>query len=264
MTKKQLYLIGLTLLFLFLALGFDFYNQRTVGTQQYASIIEKHLHQNENEVENFFEEKDFIVRQLTNQSTPEDFTKIEGLYKKDYTLCIYLDDSLAFWTNNDVTPNRLLLKGDNANLYSGYFKLSNGHYEVLKKSFIQPDLGKYTVFGFIPIKYEYELESSYLENVFKADQNIPKQIAISETPSAVEIKNNSGKILAYLTATTSQVQDSMKQHFFSSTLDGICIFGGNCFWCSIHYDANEFYEQVHGNFFFRTKFSLFLSWKFIG
>jgi two-component system nitrogen regulation sensor histidine kinase NtrY len=213
MTKKQLYLIGLTLLFLFLALGFDFYNQRTVGTQQYASIIEKHLHENEEEVENFFEGKDFISRQLSNQSTPEDFAKIESLYKKDYTLCIYSEDSLAFWTNNDVTPNRLLLKGENANLYAGYFKLSNGHYEVLKKSFIQPGLGKYTVFGFIPIKYEYELESSYLENIFKADKNIPKQISISEKPSAVEIKNSSGKILAYLTATTSQVQDPIKQQF---------------------------------------------------
>jgi two-component system nitrogen regulation sensor histidine kinase NtrY len=211
MTKKQLYLIGLTLLFFFLALGFDFYNQRTVGTQQYASIIEKNLHENEEEVENFFREKDFIVRQLSNQSTSEDFSKIESLYKKDYALCIYLEDSLAFWTNNDVTPNRLLLKGENAVLYSGYFKLSNGHYEVLKKSFIQSGLGKYTVFGFIPIKYEYELESSYLENVFNADQNIPKQIAVSEKVSSVEIKNNSGKVLAYLTATTSQVQDPIKQ-----------------------------------------------------
>jgi nitrogen fixation/metabolism regulation signal transduction histidine kinase len=213
MTKKQLYLIGLTLLFFFLALGFDFYNQRTVGTQQYASIIEKHLHENEEEVEGFFKEKDFIVRQLSNQSTSEDFVKIESLYKKNYTLCIYLEDSLAFWTNNEVTPNHLLLKEENVNLHSGYSKLSNGHYEVLKKSFIQPGLGKYTVFGFIPIKYEYELESSYLENVFKADKNIPKQIAVSEKQSPVELKNNSGKVIAYLTATTSQVQDPIKQQF---------------------------------------------------
>ena len=52
-----------------------------------------------------------------------------------------------------------------------------------------------------------------MENVFKADQNIPKQIAISKKPSTVEIKNNSGKVLAYLTATTSQVQDPIKQQF---------------------------------------------------
>ena len=213
MTKKQLYLIGLTLFFLFLALGFDFYNQRTVGTQQYASIIEKHLHENEEEVKNFFEEKGFIARQLANKSTLEDFTKIESLYKKDYTICIYQKDSLAFWTNNDITPNRFLLDGENANLNSNYFKLSNGHYEVLKKSFSQPGSGKYTIFGFIPIKYEYELESSYLENIFKSDKNIPKQISISEKPSSVGIKNRSGKTLAYLSARTSQVQNPIKQQF---------------------------------------------------
>jgi len=213
MTKKQLYLIGLTLLFLFLALGFDFYNQRTVGTQQYASIIEKHLHENEEEVQKFFEEKNFIGRQLSNQSTPKDFVKIESLYKKDYTLCIYLGDSLAFWTNNNVTPNRKLLEGENESFSAEYVKLSNGHYEVLKKSFTQPKLGKYTIFGFIPIKYEYELESSYLENIFKADKNIPKQIGVSEEASTVEIKNSFGKTLAYLTATTSKVQDPIKQQF---------------------------------------------------
>ena len=156
MTKRQLYLTGLAFLFFFLALGFDFYTQRSVGTQQYASTIEKYLHENEDEIESFFEEKDFIFRQLSNQNTDEDFEKIKSLYKKNYTIGIYLKDSLAFWTNNEVTPNHLLLKGESANLYSGYFQLSNGHYEVLKKSFAHPQLGKYTVFGFIPIKYKYE------------------------------------------------------------------------------------------------------------
>ena len=213
MTKRQIYLTGFTLLFLFLALGFDFYNQRSVGTQQYASIIEKHLHNNENQITQFFEEKDFINRQLTNQSTQEDFAKLQTLYKKDYTLCIYLGDSLAFWTNNDVLPNKNLIKGTSPTLYSNYFKLSNGHYEVLKQTFSNPTVGDYTVFGFIPIKYDYELESSYLLNIFKADPNIPKQIGISETPSEVQIKNNSGQPVCYLTAITSNVQDPIKQRF---------------------------------------------------
>jgi len=213
MTKRQIYLTGFTLLFLFLALGFDFYIQRSVGTQQYASIIEKYLHQNENQITKFFEDEDFIVRQLTNQSTTEDFTKLQTLYNKDYTLCIYLNDSLAFWTNNDVLPNDLLLKGSNPTLYSGYFKLSNGHYDVLKQSFSNPKIGNYTVFGFIPIKYAYELESSYLLNEFKADPNIPRQIGLSEKPSSVDIKNNMGKPICYLTATTSNFQDPIKQRF---------------------------------------------------
>ena len=213
MTKRQIYLTGFTLLFLFLALGFDFYNQRSVGTQQYASIIEKHLHNNENQIAQFFEEKDFINRQLTNQSTPQDFAKLQTLYKKDYTLSIYLGDSLAFWTNNDVLPNENLLKGTAPTLYSSYFKLSNGYYEVLKQTFSNPNVGDYTIFGFIPIKYNYELESSYLLNVFKADPNIPKQIGISETPSKVQIKNSSGQPICYLTAITSSVQDPIKQRF---------------------------------------------------
>ncbi len=213
MTKRQLYLTGFTLLFLFLALGFDFYNQRSVGTQQYASIIEKHLHQNENQITQFFEEKDFIERQLSNQTTTEDFAKLQTLYKKDYTLCIYLGDSLAFWTNNEVLPNDNLLKGTTPSLYSSYFKLSNGHYEILKQTFSSPKVGDYTIFGFIPIKYEYELESSYLLNVFKADPNIPNQIGVSEKPSKIEIRNTSGTPICYLTAVTSNIQDPLKQRF---------------------------------------------------
>ncbi|MEM6966073.1 MAG: HAMP domain-containing sensor histidine kinase [Bacteroidota bacterium] len=213
MTKRQIYLTGLTLLFFFLALGFDFYSQRSVGTQQYASIIEKYLHQNEEEIISFFEEEDFIHRQLTQQYDEGDFTKIKNLYQKDYTLCIYVRDSLTFWTNNEIVPDAALLLTDSPNLFTTYARLSNGHYEVLKKSFISDRVGKYTVFGFIPIRYEYELESSYLQNTFKADPNIPSQISVSSTPTKVSIKNREGKKLCYLTAETSQVKDPVKQQF---------------------------------------------------
>ena len=211
MTKRQIYLTGLTLLFLFMALGFDFYSQQSVSTQQYASKIEKYLHQNEAEIIDFFEEKDFITRQLSNQTTPLDFGKINSLYEKDYTILIYLNDSLAFWTKNDIMLTPQILEGESVNLSSKYERLSNGHYEVLKKSYILPDLGKYSIFGLIPIKYEYELESSYLENNFKADENIPTAIGITTNISPIEIKNKSGDKLCYLVAKTTQVQDPVKQ-----------------------------------------------------
>ncbi len=213
MTKRQIYLTGLTLLFLFLALAFDFYSQRSIGTQQYASTIEKHLHQNEEQIQSFFEEKDFIKRQLSNKVDDNDFSKIKSLYQKDYTICIYLGDSLAFWTNNEVVPNRDLISGESPTMRFEYYEFTNGHYEVLKKSFIDPDLGKYTVFGFIPIKYQYELESSYLQNIFKSDPNIPRQITVSQNKSEVKIKNQSGELLCYLTAKTTNVQDPIEQRF---------------------------------------------------
>jgi len=226
MTKRQLYLTGLTLLFFFLALGFDFYNQQSIGTQQYASTIEKFLHKNENEINTFFGEKEFIARQLNNNLVPEDFSKLKTLYEKDYTICIYAGDSLAFWSNNDVLPSSEIIEGDTPNLSSSFHVLSNGYYEVLKKSFNYQNIGKYTVFGFIPIKYNYGLESSYLENNFKADENIPHTIGITKFESPIEIKNKAGDVLCYLATQATQDKDPIKQRILFALYAMSFIFFG--------------------------------------
>ena len=57
MNKQQKYLLLFTFLFFAAAIGFDYYSQRTVSTQQYAYEIEKHLHENETKVTSFFRNK---------------------------------------------------------------------------------------------------------------------------------------------------------------------------------------------------------------
>ena len=211
MNKQQKYLLLFTLLFFAAAVGFDYYTQRTVSTQQYAYEIEKHLHENEAKVTSFFSNKELIHRQLTNTTTEVDDQVIKELFEEDYTICLYQGDSLIFWSNNNILPNELLLDGKSNQLYSEYFHLSNAHYEILKQTFNDPSIGQYTAFGFIPIKYQYQLESSYLLNNFKANPNIPDQIEVSDMPTDIAIKNTYKKTLCYLSS-KGKFKDPVKQN----------------------------------------------------
>ena len=227
MTKQQKYLLLFTFLFFAAAIGFDYYTQRTVSTQQYAYEIENHLHKNEAKVNSFFSNKELIHRQLTNTTTEEDFETLQQLFNKDYTLCLYQGDSLIFWSNNNILPNELLLEGKSTELYSEYFHLENAHYEILKQTFHDSSLGTYTAFGFIPIKYQYQLESSYLQNNFKANPNIPKQIEVSDMPTEIAVQNSFGKNLCYLSA-RGKFKDPVKQQFlfclYAIAFILLCIF----------------------------------------
>ena len=227
MNKHQKYLLLFTFLFFAAAIGFDFYSQRTVSTQQYAYEIEKHLHENEAKVISFFSNKELIHRQLTNTTTDLDDKTIEDLFKQDYTICLYQGDSLIFWSNNNILPNSLLLDGNSTKLYSEYFHLSNAHYEIIKQTFDDPTAGKYTAFGFIPIKYQYQLESSYLQNTFKANPNIPDQIEVSDVPTEIAIKNTYKKTLCYLSS-KGKFKDPVKQNIlfclYTIAFILLCIF----------------------------------------
>ena len=227
MTKQQKYLLLFTFVFFALAIGFDYYTQRTVSTQQYAHEIENHLHINESKVNSFFSNKELIRRQLTNTTTDEDFETLQSFINEDFSLCLYQGDSLIFWSNNNILPNDLLLEGNSTELYSEYFHLANAHYEILKQTFNDPELGTYTAFGFIPIKYEYQLESSYLQNTFKANPNIPKQIEVSDMPTEIAVRNAFGKNLCYLSA-KGKFKDPVKQQLlfglYSLAFIFLCIF----------------------------------------
>lgn len=210
MSKHQKYLLLSTIVCFALAIGFDFYTQRTVNTQQYAYEIENYLHKNEAKVISFFSNKELILRQLSNTNTEEDNLILQNLFQEDYTICLYQNDSLVFWSNNNILPNQMLLDDNHTELYSEYFQLSNAHYEILKQDFDHPQLGKYSLFGFIPIKYNFQLESSYLENKFKANPNIPEQIQVSDRPTEVAIKNSYAKSLCFLSA-NDEFKDPVKQ-----------------------------------------------------
>ena len=185
---------------------FGFYTSRTNKLESYAQKIEGYLQEEEKKVEDFFENKSFIRRQL-RKTEPASFSQIENdfLYLQDYsselfTICIYRKDSLVFWTNNYAQPYFEQVNKASPTREHQMIKLRNGNYEMIRQKFIDAKMGPYTMVALIPIKYTYELDSKYLEHKFAVDPLIPNQIKVSHEESDFVIHTRSGQGLAYLSS----------------------------------------------------------------
>jgi len=197
-----------TTLFLFIAaFAVDFYMARVVNLKTYAERIEQYLRLQEGEISDLIADRAFIRRQLNPASSSqeqklEDFKRLESLSEQTFNLVVYKEDTLAFWLNNTALPvlNGLSIEAPKKEYQ---FKvLRNGHYELIKQSFIDQEVGKYTVYGVIPIKYAFELESNYLRDRFATEDYIPHMVEINEASEGQEVIGPDGDPFFYIHSTT--------------------------------------------------------------
>ena len=206
MNKRQYFLLLLTALLFALAMFFDMYIKRNVNLEKYRSKIEQHLHDQEREVEDFINDKAFIQHLLTSSAPihfdeeEEYFKRLTELSDKPYTITIYQQNQLIFWSNNRVTPFRDEVKRDYPSKEIRMMKHRNGFYELIKQTFRDKEIGTYTITALIPIKYQYELESHYLSSYFTANHEIPIGIEVTEELNDFPIVSNDGQTICYLEA----------------------------------------------------------------
>ena len=141
MTKKLYISIALACILLIIALVYDFGISTKTHVGTYADLINEHLHQQEAEVESFFENKAFINRQLQSPSNvdvptqEQDFLFLKQLSEKDYSITIHKNDSLVFWTNNIILPSASDRAPIGADRYYEFKNLENGYYELIGQSY---------------------------------------------------------------------------------------------------------------------------------
>jgi len=95
MTKKLYFHLALAGILLTIALVYDFGFRKKSKVPSYANLVNEYLHEQESEVEAFFENKDFIKRQLSSSSSAninlqdQDFLLLKELSEKPYSLTIH-------------------------------------------------------------------------------------------------------------------------------------------------------------------------------
>ncbi len=220
MTKKLYFHLALAIIVLAIAVIFDFWFSKKSKVYAYAEIINEYLHQQEREVETFFENKAFISRQLSGQNTVDiptqglDFQFVEELAEKPYSISIHKGDSLIFWTNNIIIPEAKDLQSIKPERTYEFKRLKNGYYELIGQSYKSTDLSNYTITALIPIKYQFGIESDYLHDVFTAEERIPDNIKITYEGD-YPIVSKSGKVLCYLQSEGVVVdKKALKSTFF--------------------------------------------------
>jgi len=205
MSRTQIIAISAFVLFVLLATAFDSCNNQVAHMQDYTKEIESYLRPLEEEVNLIFENKEELHEGIfysEKQSVEQQDTilkQLETLSDKNFGIYFYENDSLIFWSKSNVLPGDLeIAQSKVKESKPELVKLSNGYYECLESKFAaQPEI---RAVALIPVKNQFRLESSYLENWFTASDYIPWQVGISEEITNYVVTSFDGKPLMFLNA----------------------------------------------------------------
>ena len=202
MHLKKIYItVALAILFLCCGLLYQSYNDDTQKKSVYATQITEYLHQQESEIQRFIENEPFIRRQILQirgQEVDKDLANLKNLEQKDYTILIFKQEELVFWTNNKVNVS---YDGDlkkQPELIT-FDKINNGYYEVIRQPLVVEG-SSYEIAALIPLKYHYTITSDYLVDHFTASSSkeIPPSLELEKIPNDFPIKSKLSDNKVYL------------------------------------------------------------------
>ena len=206
MTKQQKYTLFLTIGCFIAALCFDYYLSRSSKLDKYAVQIEEALHNQEVAVRQFFDNKNFIHRQLAKdkvvapQQQLADYEYIRQLAGQDFTVLLYQGDNLVFWNNQYASPPSDILDNISPTAQQQFVDGNNGYYLLKSQKYISKSHGPYSLVAMFPIKYNYSIESDYLSDRFVANKHFPDNIDISVSETNYPILTRRGDLVCYLEA----------------------------------------------------------------
>jgi len=172
------------------------YFEPTLYQSDYIKIaenFEKELNLKESQLAEYVLKANSLAKSISNDLTGwgEKNLLNEG-EEKAFTLLIYKQDSLVFWSDNEVPVSRIY---DPDELKNGLVKLQNGWYNAI----IQKE-GNIKTIGLILIKHDYPFENKFLVNDFQSDFDIPDGgfLIKEKKKNSFPIKSSDGSILCYL------------------------------------------------------------------
>ncbi len=201
MTRKQIIFALLSFFFLLIAYVYDKKNIDDDGLEKYAISLEDHLKQTEKKITILLEDTPFLVHLLkefsTNQTSDDELKKMLGLTNQKFTLVGLKDKEISFWSNNLCPFEHFDF--NNQSDEPLFKRLGNANYIIEKRSTAAPTLEAYEFWSFIPVKYDYALNSTHLKNKYSCEQFIPQEVALSSTAGSTPIKYKENESIAWLT-----------------------------------------------------------------
>jgi two-component system nitrogen regulation sensor histidine kinase NtrY len=211
MSKRQILFLCVGVCFFACALWYGRGRTTDQYLTRYTNKVEHWLHQQERTVEDKLKDISTLLTLAYNYlPSARNDEILQELDKEAFTLCLYVNDSLVFWSNNYVLPYQSEVINAEEGFQAKYIELSNGSYEWISHQFRDADSNKVTAIGLIPVHHRYALESYYFQNDFVADPFIPKNILATEEVNAYPVKRKSGEILCYLQA-EGDISDARQQ-----------------------------------------------------
>lgn len=207
--KISLYgLIGLTLLFFFLARGLEVFMDDNRLISRHQNTIQSYLHEQEEAIKQLLSNPDFMAQSY--EVLPEEPHNYFEELNHPFNLCIYKDDKLVSWSNNIAFPDSKVV--DELEYGHAIFKqLSNGYYRIAKHDIPNVSADLYLAVSLIPIKWNYSSSLKHLKSQFEpTGKDIPTYVAISSEITEFSIEDTNGHTICYLENRSTSDQVGMQ------------------------------------------------------
>lgn len=200
MKNKSLYLkllaciLGIALIII----GINLDKKGNISPKLAQEKIENYLNKQTEEALSVISDTNKLKEIINSKTAFEE--EINLLKNKPYSILIYEDFALKFWSSNKIIPNNI------KRLFSDSFsfiKLNNGYYIVLKNNFSE----SYTAIALIPVYYTYNIQNKYLKKGFSFDSDLCNyEISEKENNSGITLPDGATKI--YIKQANDTNQDS--------------------------------------------------------
>ncbi len=144
---------------------------------------------------------DTTLMQKINDNRFEEHDLQQLTQKKYFVFRYFVNDiglhQLVFWNTQAVLPDEEIL---NSKAVNGFVKLDNGFYVWQKQNTTRS-----ITIALIPVKWDYFVTNTYLENTFTTGKEIEREYDISVNATKTPVKSISGNDLFYLTERSGYV-----------------------------------------------------------
>ncbi len=247
-TKNKLLLLALAAAWFYvIPVLYQFLFINNDNPKKVTGKIEAYVKKAEQEVEKLSNNKPLLVKYLNHEYDKDD---VAAYQKAPFSFQLYknIDDSnsvLSYWSSNLILPDiNDLLQSD------GKYAVTkdNGIYEYIKKT-ISINNTTYFFTAFVPLRWQYFLETDYLKKEFAAGSEIERKYTLSTDPTIYAVKNTDGLVLLYLKK-TSEVRNTGFNWIYI-----LCRFFSFVLLLWLFYEIAAFLAK---NYSFELGFALFL------
>ncbi|MCD4793969.1 MAG: HAMP domain-containing histidine kinase [Bacteroidales bacterium] len=196
MNKNYKHLTFLIIAILLFALSYFIYKIEKRKATDYVDteLIEKRIQELESELKIIISETEKSItehkEELKESSNSILFDIIDIKAGNNFSILVYQNDSLKYWSNNSVPIPYKYSEASFSN--KRLVKLENGWYDIIKE-----ENEDFLIVGLLKIKNGFFYENQHLNRDYTLGINIPSTYVISEKPISigVDIKSESGEYL---------------------------------------------------------------------
>ncbi|MBI2731707.1 MAG: HAMP domain-containing histidine kinase [Sphingobacteriales bacterium] len=160
-----------------ISLFFNNYWSETSTLKNAQHLVQSDIQRKEQDIDKLLNDSVTIQSLITNRYSQK---TLESITSKPYSVFIYSlpefgDPKMLFWNTSLIEPSGNQLQKDSAVYYE---RMSNGDYVVVIKK-LRYESGAYKFIALIPVRWNYFINTDYLQNNFVINTQLEKKFEIT-------------------------------------------------------------------------------------